>query len=227
LEILTMNARVNEPVEMLLESLGDEEVENYAVDEIETAPIAIIRARLLQLGLDPQPPASALNVLFATSHGDVGDDSNRASRTAALGGLDALTNYPRDPINDYISQYIRAADLAPEALRRRLRLCALMGSVPIVLTVGVAIFLYGGSVTSANSVKLSELLIGGGILTMALAIVTAIQAMLEAHVHQWLLHKAFAGAVQDLVKADPDVGRIVVSHFRSYAKLDIFLSNPR
>jgi hypothetical protein len=137
-------------------------------------------------------------------------------------------------VNEYVAEFIRLGDLAPERLRHRLGLCALMGCVPLLIALVTAALVYEGVVVDENSLKLAYVVIGGGFVTLVLAIVFALHATVEAYVHQWVVRRtmiderdALTSAINDLIRTDKPLGQTLVSHFARYAKLSHVMAQIR
>lgn len=144
------------------------------------------------------------------SRPDLLNDLTEEERALCMAELsrDAATDEPVAPVpalDRYIAEYVETQDLCPTRLRRRLGLCAIMGGVPAVLAIGVYAAQVAGFITSGNGVTFAGFLTHGCLLTSALAIIVAIQATVETHVHHWLafrsahdLNTALAAAIREL-----------------------------
>jgi len=228
-----------DPVDQVLSFVNDgPEVEHFSVEEIEASPIEVITTRLRQLGIDPalESMHDLLNTIQVDKkHGlETWTAGDLRSKLLGSGPSEARAEGRTSAVDNYISTFVRTNDLHPSTLRRRLVLCAVMGGVPGGMAIGVAILMYAGLILTTNGVKFAELLIGGGLVTAVLAIMVAIQAVLEAYVHQWLIHRSredetvsLAMAIDDLVTTRPAIGHIVLSHLRRYTRLRGSLSGFR
>jgi hypothetical protein len=134
-------------------------------------------------------------------------------------------------LDRYVAEHAAQSDLSPATLRRRLLLCAVMGSGPLLLAIIVAVARYCGAIESENAKRLSDVVIVGAVIVLILAFIAATQVTVESYVHQWLVRRsseaenaALAAALRELGERDQSTGTKVRSHLQHYGQLSRFVS---